>query len=91
MMSRREVRLRSPPSVSHAAPRCCLSPSHTIEGAEVLLGQPYFGAARRPPNIAGHATPQELATIVYLSERTLAFVAIASGAFLGHEGKSITR
>jgi len=90
MMGRREVRLGSPLS-STPLPAGGLSPSHTIEGAEVLLGQPYFGAARRPPNIAAHATPQELATVVNLRERTLAFVAIAGGAFLGHGAKPTTR
>jgi hypothetical protein len=86
MMGRTEVKLREKPLCHPRCSRDGLSSSHTIEGAGVLLGPAYFGAARRPPNIAGHATPQELAAVVYLGERTLAFVAIAGGAFLGHGG-----
>jgi hypothetical protein len=57
-----------------------------IERVKVLLREPHSVSACRPPNVAGHAAPQELAAFVYLGEGPLAFMATV-GAFLGHYGR----
>jgi hypothetical protein len=51
---------------------------------KVLLREPHFVSTHRPPNVAGHAALQELASVVYLGEGPLAFMAIAGGVFVGH-------
>jgi hypothetical protein len=54
-----------------------------IERVKVLLRKPHSVSACRPPDVARHAALQELAAIVYLGEGPFAFMAIASGDFIG--------